>query len=111
MNPKMKQGTLDLMILAVLGRGSLYGLGILKAVNVRSGGAFEFKEGSLYPALHRLVKAGFVTAHWQSSTSGGAPRKYYTLTSEGQKALNKKKADWRALRSAVDSVVLKEVIS
>ena len=110
MNPKLKQGTLDLMILSVLGRGSLYGLGILEAVNVRSGGAFGFKEGSLYPALHRLVKAGFVTAHWQNSTSGGAPRKYYTLTDAGERALGEKKAEWERLRSAVDSVVLKGLI-
>jgi len=107
MNPKMKQGTLELMLLAVLEHESLYGLEILKAIGERSDDAFHFKEGSLYPALHRLVKAKAVTAHWQDSTTGGAPRKYYTLTPKGKKFLAKQKTDWDILRKAVDAVVMK----
>lgn len=106
MNPKMKQGTLDLMLLAVLEHESLYGLEILKAINERSDDAFQFKEGSLYPALHRLVKSKAITSHWQDSTTGGAPRKYYTLTAKGKKTLAKKKADWDTLQKAVNAVVM-----
>ena len=107
MNPKMKQGTLDLMLLAILEKESLYGLEILKAVERYSEGTFAFKEGSLYPALHRLVKANYIKAYWQASTTGGAPRKYYTLTKSGEKALTRKKADWERLRNTVDAIVMK----
>lgn len=101
---------LDLMLLAILERENLYGLEILNEVEIRSNGAFEFKEGSLYPALHRLVKTKAIKSYWQDSTTGGAPRKYYTITDTGKKALSKKKADWERLQKAVNSVVMKGTI-
>ena len=105
MNAKLKAGTLDLILLAVLESQALYGLEILKEVNTRTQGSFDFKEGSLYPALHRLVKAGWVHSHWQDSTVGGAPRKYYELTDKGAKALLEKKAEWSRFSSALDALV------
>ncbi len=105
MNPKLKSGTLDLILLAALSGEPLYGLEILREVNDRTDDAFQFKEGSLYPALHRLVKAKWVESHWQASDLGGAPRKYYHLTERGKKALGNKREEWNAFRRAVDSVV------
>jgi PadR family transcriptional regulator, regulatory protein PadR len=103
----LKQGTLDLVLLSVLEKMPLYGLEVLKEVNIRTEGAFDFKEGSLYPALHRLVKAGWVESEWQPSTTGGAPRKYYRLTDSGQGALQKKKGEWAQLRDALNRLMLR----
>jgi PadR family transcriptional regulator, regulatory protein PadR len=107
MDNTLKQGTLDLVLLSVLEKVPLYGLEILKEVNTRTEGAFDFKEGSLYPALHRLVKASWIESEWQPSTTGGAPRKYYRLTDSGQAALQKKKGEWAQLRDALNRLMLR----
>lgn len=108
MNP-LKSGTLDLALLAALEGQARYGLEILNHVNERSGGLFEMKEGSLYPALARLVKAGWVETEWQPSDKGGAPRKFYKLTEDGRKALTEKKQEWRTLRGAMDALLLQRL--
>lgn len=105
MNP-LKSGTLDLALLAALESQPRYGLDILDQVNERSGGLFEMKEGSLYPALARLVRAGWVETEWQPSDKGGAPRKFYRLTDDGRRALSDKKQEWRTLRGAMDALLL-----
>lgn len=102
----LKSGTLDLALLASLEGQPRYGLEIMQHVNARSGGTFDLREGSLYPALHRLVKSGWVESEWQESDKGGAPRKYYRLTESGQAALGAKKAEWRSLRGALDALLL-----
>ncbi|MFB9993627.1 PadR family transcriptional regulator [Deinococcus oregonensis] len=104
MNP-LKSGTLDLALLAALSEQPRYGLDILKYVNERSGGLFDLREGSLYPALHRLVKAGWVEGDWQPSDRGGAPRKVYRLTDEGTRALSAKRTEWQTLRGALDALL------
>ena len=103
MDPKRLD--LDLVLLATLEPGPLYGLEIIKEVNARTGGALEFKEGSLYPALHRLVKSGWVETQWQPSTSGGPPRKYYQLTDSGLRTCQQKKIEWRNTRDALDALM------
>jgi PadR family transcriptional regulator, regulatory protein PadR len=105
MNASQKQLDLDLVILAVLEQEALYGLEIIKEVHNRTNHALEFKEGSLYPALHRLVKLGWVESNWQPSTTGGAPRKYYALTDTGNTALEQKKNDWTRVKTALDSLM------
>jgi PadR family transcriptional regulator, regulatory protein PadR len=102
----LKSGTLDLALLSALEHQPRYGLDIMHHVNARSGGLFGLREGSLYPALHRLVKAGYIESEWQESTSGGAPRKYYQLTDSGHSALGAKKEEWNSLRGALDSLLL-----
>ncbi|WP_424951177.1 PadR family transcriptional regulator [Deinococcus sp.] len=102
----LKSGTLDLALLSALDGPPRYGLEILQHVNGRSGGLFGLREGSLYPALHRLVKAGWVQSEWQESDKGGAPRKYYRLTDDGLAALSTKKAEWRTLRGALDALLI-----
>jgi PadR family transcriptional regulator, regulatory protein PadR len=105
MNP-LKSGTLDLVLLAALADRPRYGLEILEHVRARSGGLFEMKEGSLYPALHRLVRAGWIDSEWQASTQGGAPRKVYHLTESGLGALSNKRQEWQGLRGAVDALLM-----
>lgn len=104
-NSSQKQRDLDLVILATLEQHALYGLEIIKEVQIRTDNALEFKEGSLYPALHRLVKLGWIEAYWQPSTTGGAPRKYYHLSDEGANALRKKKLEWQHLKTALDQLM------
>ncbi|PTA67958.1 PadR family transcriptional regulator [Deinococcus arcticus] len=108
MNP-LKSGTLDLALLAALQDRPRYGLDILNHVNDRSSGLFDLKEGSLYPALHRLVKAGWVEGDWQPSDRGGAPRKVYRLTDDGRHALTQKRQEWQTLRGALDALLLRRL--
>jgi PadR family transcriptional regulator, regulatory protein PadR len=105
----LKQGTLDLVVLSVLEQGRLYGLEILKEINIRSAGAFDFREGSLYPVLHRMVKAAWIDSEWQPSTTGGPARKYYHLTDGGKRALERKRLEWRELKSALDRLALEQL--
>lgn len=101
-SPDAKRGTVDLAILATLEHQARYGLEILAEVQRATDGALAFKEGSLYPALHRLVKQGWVETRWQESDSGGAPRKYYELTDHGRVALERKRQEWRRVRDAME---------
>lgn len=101
-----KRGTIDLAILATLEHAERYGLEILGEVQRMTAGALTFKEGSLYPALHRLVKQGWVVADWRESDAGGAPRKYYELTEDGRRALEAKRAEWRNVRDAMEAFLI-----
>src|SRR5690606_30014197 len=98
--PDAKRGTVDLAILATLEHHARYGLEILDEVQRATDGALTFKEGSLYPALHRLVKQGWVESRWEESDTGGAPRKYYDLTDDGRKALVRKRQEWQIGRAS-----------
>lgn len=102
-NQDAKRGTVDLAILATLEHDERYGLEILDEVQRQTGGALTFKEGSLYPALHRLVKQRWVTTRWQESSAGGSPRKYYALTEDGRAALARKRDEWRQVRDAMEA--------
>ncbi len=100
--PDAKRGTVDLAILATLELQARYGLEILEEVQRATGGGLAFKEGSLYPALHRLVKQRWVVSRWEDSDAGGAPRKYYELTDDGRRALARKREEWCAVRDAME---------
>src|SRR6185437_2962137 len=77
-------GTLELMILQVLRRGRLHGYGIAKLIKLRSAEALKVEEGSLYPALQRLLRQGWVTAEWRLTETKRRAR-YYALTAAGKK--------------------------
>ena len=108
MNP-LKSGTIDLVLLSALQDRPRYGLEILEHIAARAGGLFDMKEGSLYPALHRLVRAGWIDSEWQPSTQGGAQRKVYHLTDSGLEALQEKRQQWQGLRGAVDALLTRRV--
>lgn len=99
----LKRGTVDLAILAALEDGERYGHEILERIRERSNDAFSFTEASLYVNLKKLTKAGLLESRWQESPAGGAPRKYYKLTSAGEKALERKRQEWKSLRDAVEA--------
>ncbi|AXG97972.1 PadR family transcriptional regulator [Deinococcus wulumuqiensis] len=90
------RGTLDFLLLASLEDGPLYGLRIIQDVQERTGGHFSFKEGTLYPALHRLEGRGLITGELRPSDAGGPPRKYYELTEGGRTELARQREAQRA---------------
>jgi PadR family transcriptional regulator PadR len=80
---ELLKGSISLLLLSLLSRGEMYGFEILQEVSRRSANTFEFKEGTLYPALHQLEKRGLVEAEWRTGENG-RERKYYSLTSKGR---------------------------
>jgi PadR family transcriptional regulator PadR len=94
------QGTLDLLILKVLAREPSHGWGIAKRIQLLSGEVLSVGQGSLYPALHRLEHQGWIAAEWKDSDLG-RPAKFYTLTREGRKQLDRELRSWQRLASAV----------
>jgi PadR family transcriptional regulator len=98
------QGTLDLLILQTLVRGAQHGHGISQAIRARSGEVLSVETGSLYPALHRLEKKGWLDAEWKVSENNQRA-KYYSLTKTGKKQLAAEQDRWRLLVGAVAGVL------
>ncbi|HEY2711835.1 MAG TPA: PadR family transcriptional regulator [Chthoniobacterales bacterium] len=106
---ELLQGTLDLLILRTLSGASLHGWDIAKRIAVVSKDRLSLKQGSLYPALHRLEGRGWIEAEWGVSDAGRAA-KFYRLTKRGRKELNAEKEQWLSFASAVASVLkMKEI--
>lgn len=99
-DPQLLRGTLDLVLLETLSAGAMYGYQIVKTVNAKTGGYFELREGSLYPALHRLEKSRLLKSKWVQ-TEEGRRRKYYELTPKGAAALERKRHSWRTFSEAI----------
>jgi transcriptional regulator len=87
------QGTLDLLILKALTAAELHGLGVSRRIEQITGGTFVVQPGSLFPALHRLEEAGWLSSTWQPSENNRRA-KYYTLTRAGRKQLGEETAQW-----------------
>jgi transcriptional regulator len=94
------QGTLDLLILQSLARAPVHGWGIAKRIQVLSGDVLAVGQGSLYPALHRLEQQGWIVSEWKDSELGRSA-KFYTLTRQGRKQLERELESWNRLSSAV----------
>src|SRR5215471_6656233 len=98
------QGTLDLLILRVVATGPLHGWGIAKRIQILSSEVLSVGQGSLYPALHRLEQQGWITAEWKDSDLS-RPAKFYALTREGRKQLERELKSWERLSSAVQLLI------
>jgi PadR family transcriptional regulator, regulatory protein PadR len=94
------QGTLDLLILKALTAAELHGLGVSRRIEQITGGTFVVQPGSLFPALHRLEEAGWLTSTWQPSENNRRA-KYYTLTRAGRKQLGEETAQWNRIALAI----------
>src|SRR2546428_1628125 len=101
------QGTLDLLILQVTALGPVHGYAISQRLNQISKEVLQVQQGSLYPALHRLEKRGWLRAEWRDAESG-REAKFYSLTRIGRKQLEAEAANWGRLAEAV-SVILQTV--
>ena len=94
------QGTLDLLILKALSTGELHGLGVSRRIEQITGGTFVVQAGSLFPALHRLEEAGWLSAEWESSENNRRA-KYYRLTRSGRRQLDEEIAEWRHIALSI----------
>lgn len=101
---ELLQGTLDLLILQTVARGAEHGHGISQAIRARSGELLSVETGSLYPALHRLEKKGWLDSEWKSSENNQRA-KYYSLTKAGKKQLTAEQDRWKLLVQAVSGVL------
>jgi PadR family transcriptional regulator PadR len=99
----LARSQLDLLALAALRAQPLHGYAIIKEIRERSGGELELAEGTLYPGLHRLERAGLIRSRWTSES--GRRRRVYELTAKGQDALAARHDEWRQLVRTVDAVI------
>jgi len=98
------QGTLDLLILKTLSWGSTHGYGIARWIQQVTGDVLRIEEGSLYPALHRLEKRGWIAAEWGLSENNRRA-KYYALTPTGRRQLRAEASAWSVFTDAVGKVL------
>ena len=103
MDTELLKGTLSLLILSLLRRKSMYGYEIAATVHRETGGAFTFKEGSLYPSLHKLQAEELIVGEWEEKETG-RKRRYYHITKKGRQALKEKVQSWNELCHAVASL-------
>ncbi len=105
---ELLKGNTDTLLLALLQGEPMYGYQIVKEVEKRSSGYFAFKEGTLYPALHRLERAKLIEGRWEENPNS-VRRRYYVITDRGRGALIDRLSEWRRFSQAMDSVMLPEV--
>ena len=98
------QGTLDMLILKVVALGPTHGYAIAQRLQQMSRDVLQVQQGSLYPALHRLEKRGWVRAEWAASETGRDAR-FYTLTRTGRKQLDEQSENWDRLSAAVSGIL------
>jgi PadR family transcriptional regulator PadR len=94
------QGTLDLLILKALALGELHGLGVSRRIEQITRGTFQVKPGSLFPALHRMEEAGWLTSSWGASENNRRA-KYYRLTAAGRRQLEEETGQWKRVALAI----------
>ncbi|MFY1675180.1 PadR family transcriptional regulator [Plantactinospora sp. WMMB334] len=99
MNAQALHGHLDALLLAVLEQGALHGYAIIEALRARSGGVLDLPTGTIYPALRRLERAGYVSSAW--SIVNGRERRTYELTGAGHRALAGERSSWQEFSSTV----------
>jgi PadR family transcriptional regulator PadR len=98
------QGTLDMLILKIVALGPVHGYGISLRIRQISDEILQVRQGSLYPALHRLEKRGWLEADWGES-SNGRQAKFYKLSAKGRKHLASEESNWNRLAGAVAQIM------
>ena len=101
------QGTLDLLILKTMATEPMHGWAIAQRIRIVSKNILQVNQGALYPALHRLEQQGWITAKWGESENNRRA-KYYSLTKDGKKYLQREEQNWDRLSKAI-GVVLRTV--
>lgn len=104
----LMKGTVVPIVLALLRERPMYGYEIVKLVDARSGGKLRWKEGTLYPALHKLESDGLVRGDWRDApgaSDGGRQRKYYALTRSGRSALARRLCEWKDFSTSINAVL------
>jgi PadR family transcriptional regulator, regulatory protein PadR len=103
MRAESLKGHLDALVLAVLRDEPAHGYAVIEQLKLRSGGAFDLPEGTVYPVLHRLEADGLLSSAW--STASGRKRRVYKLTRRGQTAFTRQRNEWKSFSNAVQAVL------
>lgn len=104
MDTELLKGTLSLLILSLLRRKPMYGYEIATTVHQETDGTFTWREGSLYPSLHKMQKDGLIVGEWEEKETG-RKRRYYRITPKGEQALREKMQSWTELCQAVNRIL------
>ena len=104
MRAEALKGHLDGLLLAALEAGPLHGYAVMEALRTGSGGRVDLPTGTVYPALHRLERAGLVRSRW--STEGGRRRRSYELTPAGSRALAGERSSWQEFATTVSALLV-----
>lgn len=107
-NKELLKGCTVILILSLLERKSMYGYEMIKELQKKSNGVFEFKEGTLYPILHSLEANNFIESYWDVN-EGVRKRKYYKITEAGKKEAKEKQQEWKVFTEAVGQVLLEGI--
>ncbi len=97
-------GSTILMVLSLLHEKDMYGYEIIKELDSKSGNMFQFKEGTLYPVLHRMENLSYVKSY-RKEAENGKERKYYSITAEGVKQLEAERKKWKSFACSVNMVI------
>jgi PadR family transcriptional regulator PadR len=103
LDPKVKQGSSEVIILSLLSQRDMHGYEIGKQVEELSGGILRFELASLYPVLYRMLNKGWLEAYWEKSAAG-RKRRYYKLTREGRRQLVPLRKSWQLFFGALNRV-------
>lgn len=103
---ELLKGSTSLLIFRLLSERDMYGYEIIQEAARRSDNVFEFREGTLYPALHQLHKRGYLRSDWRVGETG-KQRKYYGLTASGRKAARRGEEDWILFTKTVNAILAK----
>lgn len=104
------KGSSNSLLLCLLEQGPMYGYQIVRELEEKSRGYFKFKEGTLYPALHRLEKSGLITGEWQMLPNR-RQRRYYHITSKGHAKLALEKTQWQDFVNALKLIIQPEPVN
>jgi transcriptional regulator len=106
MDTELLKGTLSLLILSLLSRKAMYGYEIAATVHRDTDGTFTWREGSLYPCLHKMQADAWIRGEWEEKETG-RKRRYYHITPKGRAALKEKLESWTELMRAVNCILEK----
>jgi len=101
---ELLKGSINLLIFRLLSQRDMYGYEIIQEASRRSENAFQFKEGTLYPALHQLQRQGYLRSEWRTGANGRR-RKYYSLTAKGRKQAEERRRLWQSFTAAINAVL------
>ena len=97
-------GTVGVLLLTLLSERAMYAYEMVQEAERRSAHTFQLKEGTVYPALHQMERAGLLSATWRESEAG-RPRKYYSLTAKGRRRAVSKRQQWMSISTAMRAIV------
>ncbi|GED14787.1 PadR family transcriptional regulator [Aneurinibacillus migulanus] len=100
MDKEIMKGSIDILLLSLLAQQEMYGYEMVKTLKETSGDLYNMSEGTLYPALKRMEKKNWIESYWQEADAGGR-RKYYRMTEDGRKELERKLKDWHSINHLI----------